>query len=76
MFFHTSLEIQKRKQNNLKNALSKSSLKIYILVEELSNCYDYFLRLLGFPNLFGKVFLITLKFSYCDVSTTFFARAK
>ena len=33
------------------------------LVEELSNCYDYFLRLSGFPDLFGKVFLITFKFS-------------
>ena len=42
-----------------------------ILVEELSNYYDYFLRCLGFPDLFGKVFLITFKFSLFDFSTTF-----
>ena len=37
---------------------------MYILVEELSSCYDYFLRLSGFPDLFGKVFLITFKFGF------------
>ena len=26
------------------------------LLEELSNCYDYFSRLSGFPDLFTKVF--------------------
>ena len=27
------------------------------LVKELFNCYDYFMRLSGFPDLFGKVLL-------------------
>ena len=30
----------------------------------------------GFPDLFGKIFLITFKFSQFDFSTTFFERAK
>ena len=34
-----------------------------MLVEKLSNRYDYFLRRSGFPDLFGKVFLIFFKFS-------------
>ena len=38
--------------------------------EELSNCYDYFLKVAGFLNLFGKVIMITFKFSQCDFSTT------
>ena len=46
-----------------KSALSKSSPTICTLVEELSNCHDYFLRLSRFPDLFGKVFLIAFKFS-------------
>ena len=33
------------------------------LVEKLSNCCDYFSRLSGFPDLFGKEFLVTFKFS-------------
>ena len=44
---------------------------MYTLVEELSNCSDYFLRLSGFPDLFGKAFLIPFKFSLLDSSTTF-----
>ena len=40
-----------------------------ILVRDLFNCYDFFLRLLGFPFLFAKVFLIDLKFSELDFST-------
>ena len=28
------------------------------LVEEISNSYSYFLRLSGFPDLLGKVFLL------------------
>ena len=46
---------------------------MYLLVEEFSNCFDYFLRLSGpsrCPDLFGKVVLITLKFL-----NNFFARA-
>ena len=31
------------------------------LVGELSDWYDYFLRLSGFSDLFGKVFLVTFK---------------
>ena len=41
------------------------------LVEELSKCYDYFLRLLGFPDLLGKILLITFMLSLIDFSTTF-----
>ena len=39
------------------------------LVRELFNCYDYFLKLSGF--LFGKVFLINLKFSLLLAFSTF-----
>ena len=41
------------------------------LVEQLSNCCDYFLRLSGFPNLSGKMCLITFKFSKLEYSTIF-----
>ena len=41
------------------------------LVEELSNCYVYFLRLSVFPDLFSKVFLITCKFSLFESLPTF-----
>ena len=34
------------------------------LVEELSNFYDYFSRLSGFPDLFGKVFDFSGTFSH------------
>ena len=43
--------------------MPQSSTAMGILVEKLSNCCNYFLRLLGFPDLYGKVFLITFKFS-------------
>ena len=40
--------------------------------EGLSNCCNYFLRLSGFPNLFGKVCFITFKcflaFSFLNIS--------
>ena len=39
------------------------------LVKEIYNCCDYFLRFLGFPDLFGKVFLITFKFFLFDFPT-------
>ena len=39
------------------------------LVGELSNCYDYFFRLLEFPDLFGKVFLITSELFQLDFQT-------
>ena len=41
------------------------------LVEKLSNRCDYFSRLSGFPDLSGKEFLITFKFSELDYSTVF-----
>ena len=50
-------------KNNLLNTFSKSSLTISTLVSELFNCYDYFLRLSVFPDLFGKFILINVKFS-------------
>ena len=40
------------------------------VVEVLSNYFDYYLRLLGFPDLFGKVSLITFKFSIFEFPTT------
>ena len=57
------------------SALSKSSPITCTLVEELSNCYDYCLRLSRFPDLFGRVYLIPFKFSLFDFSTTFFQKA-
>ena len=44
---------------------------MYTLVEGLSNCYDLFLRLLGFSDLFGNVFFTTLKSPSFESSTTF-----
>ena len=44
----------------VKNALSKSSPTMWTLVGEVSSC---FLKLVGFPDLFDKVFLIIFKFS-------------
>ena len=41
---------------------------MFTLVEELSNCYDFFWRHSGFPNLFGKVFLTTFKFSLGNIN--------
>ena len=52
---HSSLETQNRKQNNLQYTLSKSSPTMCTLVEELSDCYDYFFRILGFPDIFGFI---------------------
>ena len=39
------------------------------LVKKLFNSCNYFLWLLGFPDLSGNVFLITFKFSYIDYLT-------
>ena len=55
--------MQDRKQNTLQNALSKFSPTMCTLAEELSNWCEYFLKLSGFLDLFGKVFLIVFKFS-------------
>ena len=47
---------------------------MYLLVEEFSNCFDYFLRLSGpsrFPDLFGKVVLITLNSPYLNLQQLF-----
>ena len=38
------------KQTQQMNALSKSLPTMTILVADLSDCYDYFARLSGFPN--------------------------
>ena len=38
-------------------------LIVSTLVGELLSCHDYFLLLSGFPDLFGKMFLINVKFS-------------
>ena len=38
---------------------------------KLSTCCDYIFRLSGFPDLSGKVFLITFKFSWLGYSTIF-----
>ena len=50
----------------MQSALRKSSPNVSTLVKELCNGWGSFLRLLEFPDLFGKVFLINLKCSYCD----------
>ena len=64
MLIHWSLETQNRKQNKLaERQLSKPLPTMCILVQGLSKCYDYFLRFSGFLGLFGKVFMITFKFS-------------
>ena len=42
-----------------------------ILVEKLLKCYDYFLRLLEFPDLSGKKCLITFKCSQLDYAAMF-----
>ena len=49
--------------------INKTTPIMCTVVEELSNCYDYFLRLSEFPDLFGDVFLILFKFSFLDFST-------
>ena len=38
-------------------------------LRELCNCYDYFLRLSVFPDLFCKAFLINAKFSLIEFTT-------
>ena len=50
---------------------SKSSPTMDTLVEKLLNCCHCFLTLSGFPDLSGKVFLITFKFSSLDYLTMF-----
>ena len=57
VFFHWSLESQNCKQNNLQNILSKSLPTMGTLVEKLSSCSDYFLRLSGFTDLSGKIYI-------------------
>ena len=45
------------KQNvQTQNIFSESSPTVSTLARELFNCYDYFLRLSGYPDLFGKYF--------------------
>ena len=67
VFFQRSLETQKCKQKNSKNAINISSPAMCTLVEELSNCYDYFLRLSG--SIWKSIF-ITFKFPNLHFSTT------
>ena len=43
-------------KKNFVNLFSKSSLAIYMFVEELSNRCDYFLSLSRFTDLLGKAF--------------------
>ena len=45
----------------LKNTFSKLSLKIRTLVSGFWNSCNKLLRLLGFPDLFGKLSLISFK---------------
>ena len=72
MFFHWSLESQKIKQlvkrpQQILTNYGHISWKSY----EQLNSYDYVFRLSGFSDLYGKVFLITFKFSYLDFSMIF-----
>ena len=62
MFIHSPIEKQKPVGNNLQNALSKPSLTLILLVRELFSFFHYLLRFSGFSDLFGKNFLINLKF--------------
>ena len=43
-------------KKNFVHLFSKSSLAIYMVVEELSNCCDYFFILSGFIDFLGKAF--------------------
>ena len=55
----------------------RRSIAFIVNFEQISHIVLVFLfltskgRLLGFPNLFGKVFLIIYKFCYFDFSTNF-----
>ena len=62
-FFNDHLKHKTVNKTTCRIPSAKSSPIMCMLVEELSYCYDYFLRLSGFLNLFGKIFLITFKFS-------------
>ena len=44
---------------------------MYTLVGEIPKWYEYFLRFLGFPILFGKVFLIIFKLSLIELFINF-----
>ena len=59
-------QIQKCKQDNSKNAINISSPTMCTLVQELSNCYDYCLRLSG--SIWKSIF-ITFKFPILHFST-------
>ena len=61
-FFANHLKHTTVNKNNLQSALSKSLPTICTLSEQLSNRYNYFLRLTVFPDLFVKVFLINFNF--------------
>ena len=41
------------------------------VVKNLWKCFDYFLRLSGFPDLSGEVFLVNFKLSQLDYSLCF-----
>ena len=49
--------------DHLKYKTVNNSATMRTLVEKLRNWDDYFLRLSGFPDVFGEAFLITFKFS-------------
>ena len=55
-FFFTDHLNHKTVNKATLEALSKSTTTMGTLVEKLGNCWDYFLRLSGFPNLSAKVF--------------------
>ena len=48
----------------MQNTLTKSYPTARTLIRERFNCFNYFLRLSGFPNSYRKVFQINLVFSY------------
>ena len=52
-------------------APSANPRQLWVHLLKALNCCDYFLRLLGFPNLSGKVHLITFIFSSLEYSTIF-----
>ena len=71
VLFNWSLETSNCKRSNLQNTLNKSMLNICSLGVKLSNCYNCFLRFSGFPDLFGNIILINLKFYPLDGFSTF-----
>ena len=60
----------------MQNTLNKSLPTVSALVREVFNYFYYFFRFSGFSDLFGKVFLINLKFCLLDFSAFLLEQCK